>query len=216
MNDQKFNSFHVVHCGWINNRGIGPRVRVSGIGRVSGAIKRRPRIVGRSNGEFRDKWKSNGSHRSSVNRQFHRGKWGEEWGAVNPICRRVRSGTRFTLDNAIPTGHQSVLADLIPFGSTISVERYFIERPRSNSRFFSSFFASIFVRRRDSMCAQRYAVTLVNIEVRKEDGVCDGVCVYVYFLAILSKGFPRNRFVHSIGILWNFERWVFESLVIIL
>lgn len=90
-------------------------------------------------------------------------------GAVNPICRRVRSGTRFTLDNAIPTGHQSVLADLIPFGSTISVERYFIERPRSNSRFFSSFFASIFARRRDSMCAQRYAVTLVNIEVRKED-----------------------------------------------
>lgn len=215
MNDQKFNSFHVVHCGWINNRGIGPRVRVSGIGRVSGAIKRRPRIVGRSNGEFRDKWKSNGSHRSSVNRQFHRGKWGEEWGAVNPICRRVRSGTRFTLDNAIPTGHQSVLADLIPFGSTISVERYFIERPRSNSRFFSSFFASIFARRRDSMCAQRYAVTLVNIEVRKEDVMAFVIAfVFVYFLVILSKGF--SRFVHSIGILWNFERWVFESLVIIL
>lgn len=88
---------------------------------------------------------------------------------VNPICRRVRSGTRFTLDNAIPTGHQSVLADLIPFGSTISAERYFIERPCSNSRFFSSFFVSIFAR---CLVASRFdvcGVTLVNIEVRKED-----------------------------------------------
>lgn len=150
--------------------------------------------------------------RSTGNSTGGSGEWG---GAVNPICRRVRSGTRFTLDNAIPTGHQSVLADLIPFGSTISVERYFIERPRSNSRFFSSFFASIFVRRRDSMCAQRYAVTLVNIEVRKEDVMAFVIAfVFVYFLVILSKGF--SRFVHSIGILWNFERWVFESLVIIL
>lgn len=85
-------------------------------------------------------------------------------GQINPICRRVRSGTRFTLDNAIPTGHQSVLADLIPFGSTISAERYFIER-----RFFSSLFVSIFSSR--CVCVWRFTLRLgiKNIEVRKED-----------------------------------------------
>lgn len=123
------------------------------------------------------------------------GSGGERLIRFADVCEAARV-SRWT----IPTGHQSVLADLIPFGSTISVERYFIERPRSNSRFFSSFFASIFARRRDSMCAQRYAVTLVNIEVRKEDVMAFVIAfVFVYFLVILSKGF--SRFVHSIGIL---------------
>lgn len=58
--------------------------------------------------------------------------------------------------------HQSVLADLIPFGSTISAKRYFIER-----RFFSSLFVSKYLPL--DVRVAFYAITLTNIEVRRED-----------------------------------------------